>query len=191
MKTKFVLPLAIFGLLSVVAIAFNSCQKEINSSTRSEIKGKKKPADSNAKSCNYPTIENGIVGLGCSNGRSCSTSMIAMSKRHEIYWNVGTQCSPNTPYSGTSNYGIYKQTAAGVYSKIDGFSCASTSGWYASALLTNSSTFILVIKDGPGAYPTTITEDASGYLYDSVGGYFYHTDSWKFTTGTGAGTSCL
>lgn len=195
MKTNFLSPFAIVSLF-LMAFVFNSCKKEIEaSSLNSERKESKKPSDENAKTCLYPTIESPNVGLHCSDGNGCGMGMLTSTTRHRVTWTVGSDCSPSTPYPNIAHYAVYKQTGIAAYSQIASFSCSSTAQWYASTLLTNGSTFIIVVKDSDSpasipSFPTTITEDSFGYLYNVGGASFYYTDSWKFTTGTGAGASC-
>ncbi|WP_343605439.1 hypothetical protein [Fluviicola sp.] len=203
MKKAMYLPIAVAGLF-LGAIVFNACQKETKETliSRTEEAGKKKP-QANTKTCVHPIFYDKLVDTHCSDGHPCTISMIPTKNRNRVNWRVGTQCSSSQNYTYTSYYTLYKYagpaTTSGfsLYNRIATFNCTNPYMWYASSLLTNSSTFILIVSDLSTALPTSIHEQIStGYLYDT-GGYFlstynYYSDSWKFVTGTSAGTvNCI
>lgn len=194
MKRYLLLPLAVISL-SIGALIINACQKETRESVLTSKKGKEKPSVSDTKTCVHPVFCNKQIDAHCSQGHGCLLSVIPAKNMNRIRWTVGTQCSCSQSYSGTSYYTLYKRTSstAPQYTRIATFNCTNSTMWYASSLLTNSSTFILLINETSAALPANIQEDALGYLYFTSGtpltGYI---DSWKFTTGNTAGTvTCI
>jgi hypothetical protein len=195
MKRSLTLPIAAIGLFLGVLV-FNSCQKETKETSNlfKEESGKKKKPPVSTKDCARPVFFNKSIDTHCSEGHSCSMAIIPLKNKNRINWRVGTPCPGNPNYTGTTYYTLYKRNPlpATDYSKITTFSCTNATMWYANSLLTNSSTFILVSNNVSTALPTPIVEDIYGFLYDNLGNPLIYSDSWKFATGTTAGTvNCI
>lgn len=193
MKRSLFLPMAVISLLLAV-IVFNACQKETKETLSSAKEGKGNPTHVDTKTCVHPVFCNKQVDASCIDGYSCVLAMIPTTNRNRIRWHVGTQCGCSDNYSTTVYYTLYKWTSstAPQYTKVATFSCNNATMWYAKTLLTNSSVFNLLIDETSITRPTSITEDAFGYLYDTGGTPINCNDNWKFTTGATAGTvSCV
>ncbi|WP_300665972.1 hypothetical protein [Fluviicola sp.] len=192
MKKSLLLPMAVMSLF-LSAFVFNACQKETKETlvSRKEENRKEKPPVS-TKSCIRPIFEDKVANVHCSEGRTCGPlSSIPSTSRNRISWRVGTPCPGSPNFVGTTYYTIYKRSSTALtnYNQITTFSCTNASMWYASTLLSNSSTFIIVSNYLSTALPATIVEGAGGYLYDTLGNPLSVSDLWKFSTGTTAGTS--
>lgn len=193
---KWLLFPALAGTLFIGLLTFNACQKEQISSPK-EITAKGSETVP-TKSCFHPVFYNKEVGSVCSDGFACSMSSVPTSTRNRIKWRVGTQCNSTDNFVGTSYYTLYKKTGTSgsyeTYSQITTFNCTVASMFYAKTILTNSSTFILIVSDSSSPLPSAINLGTDGILYNPGGGflsaYYYYSDFWKFSTGTGAGTPC-
>lgn len=190
MKKSLFLPMAVISLFLEV-IAFNACQKE---TAIPKEAAEKKKTQASTKACTRPVFFNKSIDTHCSEGHSCSMVIIPVKNKNRINWRVGTPCPGNPDYLGTTYYTLYKRSPAPAtdYNKITTFNCTNATMWYANSLLTNSSTFILVSNNLSTSFPTTIVEDIYGVLYDNLGNLLTYSDSWKFNTGTSAGTvNCI
>ncbi|MNK01911.1 hypothetical protein D3C87_197250 [compost metagenome] len=194
-KTLF-LSLTLGGLI-FGAFGFHSCQKE----TRETATSKKKELDASnhSQKCLRPEhITSRQVDVHCVQGYACDAfPSIPPLNRNRIRWKT-TGCT-NAPYTGMSAYAIYKKTTPGtipIYTRIATFQCNKSDMWYANPALTNSSEFVLLV-DHPdiASFPATMEEHSyPGGFYDyySGGVAVNHNDSWKFSTGSTAGTvSCV
>lgn len=203
MKRALFLPAALLALF-LGAMAFNACQKETKQTISSIKDGKGNPNQGNTKTCNHPVFYDQLVDASCDEGYSCGIAMIPVKNKNRIRWRVGTQCNSTSNFVGTSYYTLYKYAGAvpgnpsyNLYNQISTFNCTYANMWYANSILTNSSTFILIVSDASYALPSSIHEqNSTGYLYDTgglpLGNYNYYSDDWKFTTGSTAGTvSCI
>lgn len=192
------LPLVATGLI-LSAFIFHACQKETIES-HTETRGKKKP-QAGTKTCIHPIFYDKIVDTYCAEGYACAIPYVPTTNRNRINWRTGTQCNMSDNFTGTSYYTLYKYSGTvtgnpslNLYNRITTFNCTKPNMWYANSLLTNSSTFILIVSDLSTALPSSIHEQIStGYLYDT-GGYLLPTynnysDYWKFATGSTAGTT--
>lgn len=194
MKKIISISLAVIGL-GLGAFAFNSCEKD-NPVTTAGRKGSSS-AQETTKTCVHPLFQDKIVDVACADGHSCSgIGMYPANSRNRIRWRVSTQCSYSQNFTGTCYYNIYKyaSTSGGYqfYNLIATFTCTNPNMWYASTLLTNSSTFIITVGDVSGTMPSSIKEDVSGYLWTTGGSPLSgYVDDWKFSTGTQAGTPCI
>lgn len=200
MKKSMYFSLAVASLF-LGTLVFNACQKETKESltSRSEEAGKKKP-QANTKTCVHPTFRDKVVDTYCREGHSCGIGSFPSTDRNRIQWRVGTQCGESEIYpSWTSYYTLYKRTTSTApyqYSQVTTFNCTNSSMWYAKTVLSNSSTFVLIVSEESTALPATIQESASGGLLNTAGipleTVNSYSDYWKFTTGSTAGTtSCV
>jgi hypothetical protein len=202
MKKSLIFPVALSGLFLGV-LTFNSCQKETKRAVSSPQE-ESESAHFTTKTCAHPIFQEQLVDASCDEGYSCGLAMIPTKNRNRIRWRTATQCNLSQNYVGTSYYTLYKYAGAvpgnpsyNLYNQATTFNCTNANMWYASALLTNSSTFILIVSDASYALPSSIHEqNTTGYLYDTGGSllstYNYYSDTWKFTTGSTAGTvSCI
>lgn len=189
MKKHLLLPLAVISL-SVGALIFNACQKETRETlTNQQEAGKKEPHQPIPKHCARPLLSDRSIDTHCSERSGCGLAYIPAYNRNRISWRVGTPCPGSPNWVGTTYYTIYKfNWITGQYNKLTSFSCTSANMWYANSVLSNSSTFIIISNNASTSFPVNIVEDTFGYLYDTVGNPLSYSDSWKFATGTTAGT---
>jgi hypothetical protein len=186
MKKYLLLPLAVISL-SAGSFIFNACQKE---QRETQTKQKEK-TPATPKTCARPIFADKVVDTHCSQGSPCSLAMIPATNRNRIKWRVGTPCPGSPNWVGTTYYTLYKYNGT-QYDKVATFNCTNPNMWYASSVLTNTSTFIIVSNNFSTVFPATIVEDMYGYLYDTSGGPLSYSDSWKFVTGNTAGTvNCI
>lgn len=186
MKKYLLLPLAVISL-SMGALIFNACQKE-NGTTLTKQKEKNPYTP---KTCARPIFADKVVDAHCSQGYPCGLATIPPANRNRIKWRVGTPCPGSPNWVGTTYYTLYKYNGS-QYNKVATFNCTNPNMWYASTVLTNTSTFIIVSNSSSTVFPATIVEDMFGYLYDTLGNPISCSDSWKFTTGNTAGTiNCI
>ncbi len=190
MKKYLLLPLAVISL-SMGVLIIDSCQKETKETLTYQTKaGKKKPQDT-PKTCARPIFADKVVDAHCSQGSACSLATIPTKNRNRIKWRVGTPCPGSPNWVGTTYYTLYKYNGS-QYTKVASFNCTNANMWYASSILTNTSTFIIVSNNFSTVLPATIVEDMFGFLYDTSGNPLSYSDSWNFTTGNTAGTiNCI
>lgn len=187
-----------FRLFALVAITFTvlSCQKDELSPADPLPRTRPDDIQYSERTCNHPLFADQQVTSACSEGNSCTISAITPTKRNMIRFRVASGCGGNYNFYGVpAAYHIYKySTMSGVYEeyqKIASFNCLSANVWYASALLTNNTNFVILAEEQPStSYPPTIYWQG-GFVWASPGTPLgIEEDDWRFTTLNHSGMAC-